>query len=294
MIELPIEPGKIDLWMEERHRDVSAMRFRVKKVLFSEKSPYQQVEVIETEGMGRMLLNDGLIMISERDEFVYHEMMAHVPLFTHPDPTRVLIVGGGDGGTAREVLKHRGVSVCRMVEIDEMVVEACRKFIPQTACSIDDPRTKLTIADAVQFVADTDERYDVVMVDSTDPIGPAKPLFGPEFYQNVDRVLADDGIVVSQGESPFYETETQQAMLKVLGGIFPHTHIYNFTNMTYPGGLWSFTYASKGLCPEADFNPRRVGDSGLAFKYYSAGVHRGALALPPFMRQDLEGLLSAH
>lgn len=294
MIEMPIEPGTTDLWMEERHRDVFAMRFRVKNVLFSGKSRYQHVEVIETEGLGRMLLNDGVIMISERDEFVYHEMMAHVPLFTHPAPTRVLVIGGGDGGTAREVLKHPGVAVCRLVEIDEMVVEACKEFIPQTACSFDDPRLQLTIADGVRFVAETDERYDVVMVDSADPIGPAKALFGSDFYRNVDRVLAENGIVVSQGESPFYETATQRALLETLGGIFPHVHIYNFTNMTYPGGLWSFTYASKGPCPETDFNSDRVGDSGLAFKYYSSGVHRGAFALPPFMREDLAGLLSAH
>jgi spermidine synthase len=289
---MPIQRGKTDLWLEERHRNVLAMRFRVKSVLFSEKSPYQQVEVVETEGLGRMLLNDGVIMVSERDEFVYHEMMAHVPLFTHPRPKRVLVVGGGDGGTAREVLRHPGVETCRLVEIDGMVVEACRKFIPRTACVFDDPRLDLTIADAVEFVADTGERYDVVLVDSTDPIGPAKPLFGRVFYENVHRILAEDGIVVSQGESPFYEAETQRTMLEVLSGVFDHTHIYNFTNMTYPGGLWSFTYASKAPCPLRDFDLGRVKESGLEFEYYDAEVHQAAFALPRFMRRDLEELLS--
>jgi spermidine synthase len=288
------EPGRMDLWVEERHRDIFAARYRVKRVLFSDRSPYQQVEILETEGMGKMLLNDGLVMISERDEFVYHEMIAHVPLFTHPKPERVLIIGGGDGGAAREVLRHPGVKKCHMVEIDEMVVSACREFIPHTASCLDDPRLSLVIADGVKFVGETEERFDVVLVDSTDPIGPAKPLFGRGFYSDVRRILTDGGMVVSQGESPFYETEAQKSLLGILGSLFPHTHIYNFTNLTYPGGLWSFTYASRGICPQEDFDPTRVLESGMEFRYYNPAVHLAAFALPGFMLDDVGDLLKGH
>ena len=159
--------------------------------------------------MGKMLLNDGLVMLTERDEFVYHDMIVHVPLFVHPNPKSVLIIGGGDGGTAREVLRHRGVERVVMVEIDQMVVDACIDHIPQTACELDNERLELIIDDGVAFVANTEEKFDVILVDSTDPIGPAQPLFGPEFYQNIHRVLNEDGIVVSQGESPWYHAEMQ-------------------------------------------------------------------------------------
>jgi len=271
--------------MEEKHRDIVAIRYRVKRTLFSGKSPYQQIDVLETEGFGRMLLNDGLVMISERDEFVYHEMIAHVPLFVHPDPQRVLVIGGGDGGTVREVLKHPSVKECKLVEIDAMVIDACREFIPSTAAALDDPRATVIVDDGVKFVAETDERFDLVIVDSTDPIGPAQPLFGDGFYSNVGKVLTNSGIVVSQGESPFYEAETQAALLGVLKKFFEPVRLYNYSNLTYPGGLWSFTFASKGLCPVADFDERRVERSGIEFGYYNAGIHKAAFTLPEFIRR---------
>jgi spermidine synthase len=280
-----------DQWIEERFWNFFATRFRVKKVLFKGQSPFQRVEVVDTEGHGRMLLNDGLVMISERDEFIYHEMIAHVPLFVHPDPRRVLVIGGGDGGTVREVLKHKSVERCTLVEIDAMVVEACRVYIPQTASSLGDPRVVVTIADGVEFVAKTQERFDVVIVDSTDPIGPAQPLFGPEFYGNVKKVLTERGIVVSQGESAFYSGEMQRSLLRILAALFERVALYNYTNMTYPGGLWSFTFASKGLRPVADFAASRVRASGIEFKYYNPYVHRAAFDLPQFMRKELEEFL---
>jgi spermidine synthase len=279
-------------WIEERYWDFFATRFRVKNVLFSGKSPFQKVEVVETEGHGKMLLNDGLVMISERDEFVYHEMIAHVPLFVHPDPRRVLVIGGGDGGAVREVLKHRSVQHCRLVEIDQMVVDVCSKFIPQTASCLSDPRVVVTFADGVEFVAQTTDRFDIVIVDSTDPIGPAQPLFGPAFYGNVKKILTDKGIVVSQGESAFYAGETQKSLLRVLAGLFERVNLYNYTNVTYPGGLWSFSFASKGLRPVWHFEPERVQKSGIEFSYYSADIHRGAFAIPAFMRKYLAEFLS--
>lgn len=286
--------GGDGFWIEERHRGITSNGFLARRVLFEGTSPYQTVTIVETAGLGRMLLNDGMVMLSERDEFIYHEMIAHVPLFVHPRPERVLIIGGGDGGTAREVLFHPGVAACRLVEIDEMVVNACREHIPLTASSLSDPRLHLTIGDGVAFVAETDERFDVVLIDSTDPVGPAQPLFGEPFYRNVRRVLTGGGIVISQGESPFYEAETQRSMLRILHGLFEHTHIYNFPNLTYPGGFWSFTFASRGLCPLDDFDPGRVAASGIHFRYYNEEIHRAAFALPAFMRDEVQDYLSPH
>jgi spermidine synthase len=260
-----------------------SVRYNIKEVLYSKKSPFQKVEVVETLGHGRMLLNDDLVMITERDEFVYHDMITHVPLFVHPKPKKVLVIGGGDGGTAREVLRHTDVEKCDMVEIDGLVVEACREFIPQTACGMNDnPRFQLFIDDGVKFVKETKNKYDVIIVDSTDPIGPAQPLFGVEFYRDIYNCLSDDGIVVSQGESPFYNTDTQASMSKILNGLFTVVQYYNFTNLTYPGGYWSFSFASKKLHPVRDFKPARVTDSGLKFKYYNQNIHTGAFQLPSF------------
>jgi spermidine synthase len=280
-------------WVQELHQQTMILRYKLKQRLFAGQSPFQRVEVVESESYGRMLFNDGVVMISERDEFVYHEMISHVPLFVHPGAERVLIIGGGDGGTAREVLRHAAVRHCRLVEIDGMVVEACKEHIAQTAAALTDPRVEVTIGDGVEFVARTEERYDLVLVDSTDPVGPAKPLFGAEFYSNVGRVLKDGGVVVSQAESPFFDLEQQRSMLQILGGPFERAQIYNYANITYPGGLWSFTFAAKGdLCPLGDFDATRVVSSGLRFRYYSPEVHRAAFVLPVFQQDGLQGCLS--
>ena len=273
---------KSNVWVEEMIEDKIGLRFKIEKTLFSGKSDFQHVDVVETTAMGKMLLNDGLIMVTERDEFVYHDMIAHVPLFVHPNPKNVLVIGGGDGGTAREVLRHKSVEKCTMVEIDKLVVDACIEHIPQTSSALNDERLTLLFEDGVEFVKNTKEKYDVILVDSTDPIGPATPLFGEGFYQDVYNCLADDGIVVSQGESPWHQTKMQGVLMKILHSIFPKVRIYNFSNLTYPGGLWSFTYASKGLHPIKDFTEVRVENSGLDFEYYTPAIHRGAFALPQF------------
>lgn len=282
-----------NLWIEEVYQDYYAMKFKIEKTLFSGVSEFQSVDVVETRGHGRMLLNDGLVMVSERDEFIYHDMITHVPLFVHPNPKRVLIIGGGDGGTAREVLKHPGVEKVTMVEIDEMVVNACREFIPQTSSMLNDPKMNLIIGDGVQFVKESKELFDVILVDSTDPIGPAQPLFGPDFYNNVYARLSDNGIVVSQGESPFLNKETQASLLSILNNIFPVVSVYNFSNLTYPGGLWSFTFATKGLHPLKDFKSEKVEESGIDFEYYSADIHRAAFSLPAFMKKNIAKYLRA-
>jgi spermidine synthase len=276
--------------IEEVYKEGLSFRLGLKRRLFEGRSAFQKVEVFESTHHGRVLLNDGCFMLSERDEAVYHEMMAHVPLCAHPDPRRVLIIGGGDGGTAREVLRHPRVETCVNVEIDAMVVDACREFIPRTARSFDDPRVELKIADGVAFMRESDRVFDVILIDSTDPNGAAEPLFGSDFYRDVAARLAPDGIVIAQGESVFYETATQTALLKIASPLFKYASMYNFTNMTYPGGLWSFLWASRTLHPLADFTPAahaRFAALGETF-YYNPAVHQAAFQLPEFQRRALQ------
>ncbi len=280
-----------DLWIEEKFQDFLGLRLKVEKVLFSGKSEFQSVDVVETKGHGKMLLNDGLIMVTEKDEISYHDMIAHVPLFTHPNPKNVLVIGGGDGGTAREVIRHKSVEKCTMVEIDEMVVNACREHIPQTSSALSDPRIDLIIGDGVKFVKETKEKFDVILIDSTDPIGPAAPLFGEEFYKDVLACLSDDGIVVSQGETSWYAIDIQKSLLSVLNNVFDDVLMYNFSNLTYPGGMWSFTFATKKYHPVNDFNAARVASSGLDFSYYNTALHTASFALPNFVLKELGGLL---
>ncbi|WP_448567307.1 polyamine aminopropyltransferase [Thalassotalea ganghwensis] len=280
-----------NLWVEEKFQDFLGVRFKVENVLFSGKSDYQTVDVVETKGHGRMLLNDGLIMVTERDEFAYHDMITHVPLFVHPSPKKVLIIGGGDGGTAREVIRHPSIEKCVMVEIDAMVVDACKEFIPQTSKALSDDKIELIIGDGVEYVNSTKEIFDVIIVDSTDPIGPAQPLFGEAFYQDVFKCLADDGIVVSQGESSWYAADIQASLLSVLNNVFPKCFLYSFSNLTYPGGLWSFTFASKKYHPIDDFSLERYQQSNMTFDYYNDKIHSAAFALPSFAIKALDGLI---
>ncbi len=276
-----------DGWIDEEYRGIVRTGFRRTKSLFKAKSAFQSVEVVQTAGHGKLLLIDGMTMVSERDEFVYHEMIAHVPLFLHPRPRRVLVIGGGDGGTVREVLRHKSVESCTLVEIDGLVVEASRRFIPSTAGKLSDRRVRVRIEDGVKFARETSERFDVVIIDSTEPFGPAKALFGPAFYKDVKRILTDDGIVVSQAGSPFYEIGTVKNLDRLLRPIFPVVDAYLFTNLTYPGGLWAFAFASKGLRPVKDLRSTRISSAKLPLKWYNSDVHVGAFALPEFLRKAL-------
>ncbi|MFP4452695.1 MAG: polyamine aminopropyltransferase [Desulfobacterales bacterium] len=283
--------GKLELWVTETHKDMVALGFKAKQTLFSGTSQYQQVDVIATAGHGGMLLNDGIVMVSERDEFVYHEMIAHVPLFSLAAPKSVLIIGGGDGGTAREVLRHRTIERVVMVEIDEMVVDACKKHLPSMSGSLDDPRLELIIDDGVKFAEKCKESFDAVLIDSTDPIGPAQPLFDRTFYENVSQLLSDNGVMITQSESPFYDPEIQHSMFSNQRPFFEKIHMYTFSTLTYPGGLWSFGFASKGPCPIKDFDPERVKASKIETKYYNPAIHRAAFALPEFVKKELAGLI---
>ena len=275
------------VWVDEVYQDIVRTSFKLKKRLFKGKSPFQTVEVVETAGHGKLLLIDGMTMVSERDEFVYHEMIAHPALFLHPKPRRVLVIGGGDGGTVREVLRHKTVENCTLVEIDGLVVSASRKYIPQTAGALSDRRATVLIDDGVKFVAETDEKFDVVIVDSTEPFGPAAELFGPAFYKNVKRILTEDGIVASQAGSPFYEISTIKNLFRITKKIFPVVEVCLFNNLTYPGGLWAFMFATKGLHPVKDFIPAKVRTAKMRLRWYNADIHAGCFALPNFLKKAI-------
>jgi spermidine synthase len=278
----------MDLWMEENHKDLFAMRYRITDVLYSKKSPFQQVDVVQTAGFGKMMFLDHLVMVSERDEFIYHDMITHVALHAMPQARKVLIIGGGDGGTLREVLRHQRIEKVVMVEIDPLVVEAAQLHFPELSQGMKDPRAEVLIQDGVAFMAESRERFDLILIDSTDPIGPATPLFGEAFYRNVYDRLSEVGVVVAQGESCFYEPVMQQKLLSMFVDIFPLRGIYNYANMTYPGSLWSFVYGSKG-CPIRKSHPEVP---PLRCRYYNRALHESAFILPSFQLDSLADWIS--
>ncbi|MBX6377882.1 MAG: polyamine aminopropyltransferase [Clostridia bacterium] len=269
----------MELWFTEDQTDHLRLSVRVREVLHRARSPYQAVAVYETEAFGRLLALDDVIMTTERDEFVYHELMAHVPLVTHPRPQRVCIVGGGDGGVLREVLKHPGVTA-DLVEIDAKVVEVSRRFLPSIATRFDDPRARVLYEDGIVHMARCEAAYDVVIVDSTDPVGPAVGLFGEDFYRSVYRALRDDGCFVAQTESPFFNQDLIRRVQATLRAIFPVVRLYWGVVPTYPGGFWTFSFASKGPDPLTAPLERAA---RLGTRWYSAAVHRAAFVLPPFV-----------
>lgn len=282
-----------DNWFEELNpEETLALCFKTTEHLFSKKSPFQQVDVYDTLSHGKLLAHDGLVMVTEKDEFVYHDMITHVPMFVHPNPRHVLIIGGGDGGTAREVLKHPSVQICTMVEIDPVVIEASREFLKQTSCEFNNPKLTIKTEDGVDFVKNCEQKFDVIIVDSSDPIGPATPLFNTSFYKDIYSLLSDDGIVVSQCESPYYHRDMQETLLKILKEHFPKVHLYTYTNLSYPGGYWAFSYASKGLCPIADLDKKKAQGSSVKTQYYNSEIHWGSFQLPTFMRDNYKTLLT--
>lgn len=268
-------------WFFEVHEDSLAMGFQFDRLLFDKKSPWQRVQIFETKAYGPLLVNDGIVMTSQRDEYVYHEMIAHVPIFTHFCPRKVLIIGGGDGGTAREVLKHETVTECVMVEIDRLVTEACKKYLPVTGKGLNHPKLDIKFEDGAAFLSQVKNRFDVIIVDSSDPIGPAKALFTEKFYESIFNALKEDGLFVAQGESPFYNKSFQKSLLKKVGLLFEIAGFYNYNNLTYPGGCWSFLFASKKYHPLKDFKPNKR----LALRYYNEDIHRASFSRPEFLKQ---------
>ena len=262
----------------------SAISLKVRKKLHDEQSPYQRIEIYETETFGRLMTLDGLVMVTDRDNFVYHEMMSHPALYTHPDPKRVLVIGGGDCGTLREVLKHAGIAHAEQVELDERVTRVAEQFFPELTASNRDPRARLHFADGIAWVAQAAlGSYDVIIVDSTDPVGPAAGLFSVEFYRNCARALTADGVLVGQSESPLFHPDLIRSMQHAMRDAgFADSGTLYFPQCTYPSGWWSATLARKGRTL-AQF--RELGEAQLVpTRYYHSALHRAALIAPRFLR----------
>lgn len=243
------------LWYTEKQTKNFGITMKINKTLHTEQTDFQKLEMAETEEFGNMLFLDGMVMTSEKDEFVYHEMVAHVPLFTHPNPEHVLVVGGGDGGVIREILKHQSVKKATLVDIDGKVIEYSKKFLPSIAGKLDDPRVEVKVDDGFMHIAESENEYDVIMVDSTEPVGPAVNLFTKGFYAGIANALKEDGIFVAQTDNPWFTPELITNVQRDVKEIFPITKLYLANIPTYPSGLWTFTIGSK------KYDPLEVEDS---------------------------------
>ena len=275
----------LDLWLTERETEHLVTQCRIDRTLYQGRSKYQEVAVVDSYEFGRMLVLDGIIQTSVRDEFIYHEMLAHVPLLTHPKPEKVLVIGGGDGGTVREVLKHPEVRRIHLVEIDETVVDVSRKYLPELAGKLEDPRVEIHFADGIEYVKERKAAFDVILVDSSDPLGPAEGLFTEAFYGDAAKALKKDGVMAIQSESPFYTPDLVKAIYQAMSRHFPSVHLYTASVPTYSTAPWGFMMASRRYLE----NPvSRRSKPGLGTRYYSPEIHKAAFALPPFVKELLQ------
>lgn len=279
----------MELWFTENHTKNVKLSIKVDRQLYSGKSEFQRIDIFDSREYGRFLTLDGYMMLTEKDEFIYHEMITHVPMCVNPDARRVLVIGGGDGGTVRELLRYPAIEHIDLVEIDELVVEVCRKYLPQTAGCLGDPRLTIHYEDGLKFVRHCEDAYDLIIVDSTDPFGPGEGLFTKEFYGNCYKALHDDGIMVNQHESPFYTQDAyamQRAHKRIVDS-FPISRVYQAHIPTYPSGHWLFGFASKNRHPVKDVNWVRWNALGLNTRYYNTQLHAGAFALPNYVEEML-------
>jgi spermidine synthase len=279
----------MELWFTEQHTENVRFSIKVDKPLYTGQSEFQRIDIFNSKEFGNFFTLDGFIMVTEKDEFIYHDMIVHVPLATNPKIKNVLVIGAGDGGTVRELTRYCTIEHIDMVEIDKMVVDVCRKYLPQTACKLDDPRVQLYFEDGLKFVRSKENVYDLIIVDSTDPFGPGEGLFTREFYGNCFKVLKEDGILVNQHESPYYEDDAKsmQRAHRRIREFFPVCKVYQAHIPTYPSGHWLFGFASKTYDPLTDIDEQAWNSLGLKTKYYNTEIHKGSFALPNYVKELL-------
>ncbi|WP_196594535.1 polyamine aminopropyltransferase [Pectinatus sottacetonis] len=277
----------MELWFTEKHTPNVKFSIKVDKQLYSGKSEFQRIDVFDSCEFGRILVLDGYLMLTEKDEFIYHEMITHVPMAVMPHAQNILIIGGGDGGTAREILRYNYVKNIDLVDIDELVAEVCREYLPQTAKSLDDPRVICHFEDGLKYIRHHENEYDLIIVDSTDPFGPGEGLFTKEFYGNCFKALKKDGIMVNQHESPFYPADSyaMQRAHKRIFDSFPISRIYQAHIPTYPSGHWLFGFASKKYHPILDANWEKWRALKIKTRYYNPKLHAGSFALPSYVEE---------
>lgn len=268
----------------------SAFSLKVKTKLHEEQTPFQKIEIYDTEWFGKLMIIDGCTMVSDRDNFLYHEMMTHPVLYTHPDPQRVWVIGGGDCGSLKEVLRHPEVKQAIQIEIDERVTRLAEEHFPDLCTSNHDPRAELLFIDGIKWVKDAaPDSVDVIIVDSTDPVGPAEGLFNAAFYRECFRCLGPNGILVQQSESPLFHAELIEAMHGTMRGAgFSETRSFFFPQCIYPSGWWSGTMASKSAI--TDFRESAAEARPFDTAYYSTDIHKSAFAMPEFLRKRLAAI----
>ena len=276
----------MELWYTEEHTKNVRFSIKVDKQLISVKSDFQRIDIFESQEFGRFLTLDGFMMLTEKDEFIYHEMITHVPMAVNPKAKKILVIGAGDGGTVRELVKYEHIKRIDMVEIDKMVVDVCREYLPKTANKLDDERVHIYYEDGLKFVRSKTNEYDIVIVDSTDPFGPGEDLFTREFYGNCFNALKEDGILVNQHESPYYEADAKATARanKQLRAVFPFATVYQLHIPTYPSGHWLFGFASKKYNPVKDLKDDEWNQFGIETRYYNTELHKGAFALPNYVK----------
>ena len=268
------------LWITEYQTPSLAFSCKVTEVLRQEQTAFQQLTVVDTVQYGRMLLLDDMVMTTEKDEFVYHEMIAHIALHAHPAPRKVLIVGGGDGGALREAVLNPQVETAVLAEIDERVIAASRDYFPALSQTFDHEKAQVIVSNGIDYIKKHKDAFDVVLIDSTEPVGPAKELFSVPFYRDVYSALKKDGILVAQSESPFINPDVIRMVYGGIRQVFPLTKLYLASVPTYPSGLWSFTAGSKKYDPEQIINQLQQ-----PVKYYTPQIHQAAFQLPAFVRE---------
>lgn len=275
-------------WFLEKHTPYAGLSLAVSARLFDQRSAFQRIEVLECPEYGRVLLLDGCVMLTDRDEFVYHEMIVHPALLMHPQPRAVLIIGGGDGGSVREVLRHETVERVELVEIDEAVIETSRRFFPALSADLDDPRVSIHCEDGFTYLDAHRGQYDLIVVDSIDPVGEAAKLFTQAFYEKVKAGLKPGGCAVFQTESPFYNGDVLVQVQEKLHGLFAQVAPYLAHIPTYPSGLWSFTFASDAIDPRSASLARHPTFLD-ELKYLTPELLRAAFVLPAYLRRRLGG-----
>ena len=278
-----------DLWYSEYHTPNVRFSIKVNNQLHGEQSDYQKIAVYDSPEFGHFLTLDGVMMLTERDEFIYHEMITHVPMAVNPDIKTVLVIGAGDGGVARELSKYNTIEHIDIVEIDERVVAVCKEFLPQTACGFDDARVTVHYRDGLKFIRSIKNQYDLIIVDSTDPSGPGEVLFTKEFYGNCYKALTENGIMVNQHESPFYKEDAKamKSAHRRIVSVFPISRVYQAHIPTYPSGHWLFGFASKKFHPIADLNADNWNAKSIRTRYYNTNLHKGAFYLPNYVEEVL-------
>lgn len=278
-------------WFAESHTDNVVLNIRVDEQLYSQKSEYQKIDIFQTREFGRMLTLDDVVVLTEKDEFIYHEMIVHPAMAVHPNVERVLVVGAGDGGALRELSRYEQIQTIDLVEIDGMLVDACRKFLPRTAVGYDDPRVTVHIQDGLRFIRRLSDVYDLIIVDSTDPFGPGEVLFTKEFYGNCYKALRDHGIMLNQHESPFYSYEATQMKRahRRIKESFPIHQVYQAHIPSYPSGHWLFGFNSITYDPVEHLNADRWNALNIPTRYYNTDLHSGAFCLPNYVKAMLQG-----